>query len=971
MPEFICGQRWINDARLEMGLGTVMATERRTVTIIFHAAEETLTYASENAPLTRVRFAPGDHVTDNNETSLKIESVMERNGLLIYTGTDTAGRRIELQETDLNHRMQLSRPAERLFFGQIDDSKWFDLRYRTLLQLNRLAASDLRGLTGCRTSLIPHQLYIAHEVANRYAPRVLLADEVGLGKTIEAGLILHHQLLTERARRILIIVPESLQFQWLVEMQRRFNLCFKIFDEGRCAALEESTLDTAPERGALTNPFHTEQLILCSLEFLSSLPERARQCRDGEWDLLVVDEAHHLQWSPQDSSPEYQMIETLAAATDGVLLLTATPEQLGKASHFARLRLLDPDRFPDFDAFIKEEAEYEPVANAVEQLLKSGKPDQDALHLLETMVPEGDNLRYLQTLQSASAGSESDTTARRALIDHLLDRHGTGRILFRNTRAVVKGFPQRRVLVSELPTPEAYRASIETSTAVEIEPRKLLTPELLYQSAKKPQQREWTLIDPRIHWLIELLRRNKPEKFLVIASTAATATDLVQALREQAGIHAAVFHEGLSLVERDRAAAFFADRESGSQLLVCSEIGSEGRNFQFARQMVLFDLPLNPDQLEQRIGRLDRIGQGSRISIHIPIMLGSAQQQLFRWYDEGLDAFEHYSGAANAVYAKLKRELVEALQQHNPHIDNLIDATRSLHLQLKEQMHRGRDRLLEYNSCRPRIADDLKQRAQQQQQHSDLPDYMETIFDCFGIDTEDESQDCRIIRPGREMLSGGFPGLPDDGMTLTYDREKALANEDIQFLSWDHPMVRGAMELISSSELGNCAFSAVKYNGAARGLLLMESLYTLDTASSDQLKGSRYLPPTVIRVIVDEDENSHEQTLSHSHILCNQLPIARETAAKVIRAKEKTLREMTCLSQQQGKAQAPEIISNAHQQAQAMLNREVHRLKALSRVNPSVRAEEIRFFEHQLETISTILETASLRLEAVRVLVAV
>ncbi|MBG7601969.1 MAG: RNA polymerase-associated protein RapA [Gammaproteobacteria bacterium] len=975
MPEFIRGQRWINDARLEMGLGTVIATDRRTVTIIFHAAEETLTYASDNAPLTRVRFARGDHISGNDETSLRIESVKERDGLLSYIGRNQSGNSIELHETDLNHRMQLNRPAERLFFGQIDDSKWFDLRYRTLLQQNRLAASDLRGLTGCRTSLIPHQLYIAHEVANRYAPRVLLADEVGLGKTIEAGLILHHQLITERAHRILIIVPESLQFQWLVEMQRRFNLSFKIFDEGRCEALEESTLDTSIDSSlnpnTLTNPFHTEQLVLCSLEFLSRRPERALQCLDGEWDLLVVDEAHHLIWTPLGSSPEYRMIERLAATTKGVLLLTATPEQLGKESHFARLRLLDPERFPDFDAFIKEEADFEPIANAVEQLLESKKPGDATFHLLQEMIPEGDNLRYIQTLQSARTGSEPDTAARSALVEHLLDRHGAGRVLFRNTRAAVKGFPQRRVFASELPLPEAYKTSIEASSPAEVEPRKLLAPELLYQSVKSPEEQQWTLIDPRIHWLIQLLRSHKAEKFLVIASTAATAIDLVHALRDQAGIHAALFHEGLNLVERDRAAAFFADRERGSQLLVCSEIGSEGRNFQFARHMVLFDLPLNPDLLEQRIGRLDRIGQSSCISIHIPILSGSAQQRLFRWYDEGLDAFVHYSAASNAVYVKQKAELVKALQQHNTHFDELVKSARTLHQQFREQMHRGRDRLLEYNSCRPGIADDLKQRALQQHQHSDLPGYMETIFDCFGIDSEDESADCRIIRPGREMLSGGFPGLPDEGMTLTYNREEALANEDIQFLSWDHPLVSGAMELISSSELGNCAFTAVKYAGAARGSLLMESLYTLDTASTDQLRGNRYLPPTIIRVVVDEDGGNHSQRLTHSHILNHQLSVARETATKVIRAKEKALRAMTLVSRQLAGTLAPDIISSAHQQAHKTLRREIHRLKALSQINPSVRPEEIHFFEHQLETITTILESSSLRLEAVRVLVAI
>lgn len=107
---------------------------------------------------------------------------------------------------------------------------------------------------------------------------------------------------------------------------------------------------------------------------------------------------------------------------------------------------------------------------------------------------------------------------------------------------------------------------------------------------------------------------------LVICAKAATALQLEQVLREREGIRAAVFHEGMSIVERDRAAAWFAEEDSGAQVMLCSEIGSEGRNFQFASNPVMFDLPFNPDLLEQRIGRLDRIGQAHDIQIHVPYL---------------------------------------------------------------------------------------------------------------------------------------------------------------------------------------------------------------------------------------------------------------------------------------------------------------------------------------------------------------
>src|SRR5690606_30569118 len=165
--------------------------------------------------------------------------------------------------------------------------------------------------------LIPHQLYIAHEVSSRYAPRVLLSDQVGLGKTIEACLILHRLLVTGSISRVLILVPESLVHQWFIELLRKFNLWFHIFDEERCASLDESAPDG--------NPFLDNQLIICSIEFLANSRKRSQQAISAGWDMLVVDEAHHLEWSLDHVSTEYGIVELLSKESTGLLLLTATP----------------------------------------------------------------------------------------------------------------------------------------------------------------------------------------------------------------------------------------------------------------------------------------------------------------------------------------------------------------------------------------------------------------------------------------------------------------------------------------------------------------------------------------------------------------------------------------------------------------------------------------------------------------------
>lgn len=247
------------------------------------------TYTAEQAPLKRVRFRAGDKVRTRVDQEFLVKEVIEQQGLLIYVGENQ-----RLPEAQLSDRLSLRGPQERLVAGRFDTSAAFELRRRTLDLAHRSRKSPVRGFLGGCIDLIPHQLYIAQEVANRHAARVMLSDEVGLGKTIEACLILHRLLLSGRANRILVLVPESLVHQWFVEMLRRFNVWLHIFDEERCASIE------AGEPGA--NPFLDDQLVLTSISFLAADPRRSAQAVAAGWDVLVVDEAHHLEWS--ESSPQ-------------------------------------------------------------------------------------------------------------------------------------------------------------------------------------------------------------------------------------------------------------------------------------------------------------------------------------------------------------------------------------------------------------------------------------------------------------------------------------------------------------------------------------------------------------------------------------------------------------------------------------------------------------------------------------------
>ena len=166
MASFIAGQRWTSEAEPELGLGTVVRAGEGRVQILFPATGEMRTYASDSAPLKRVRFRVGDTVRTQTDQALIIRSVIERAGRLVYVGENE-----ELPESELSDRMSLQGPESRLFAGCFDSLAEFELRQRTLLLLHRSRKSPVRGFVGGRISLMPHQLYTAQEVASRHAPR--------------------------------------------------------------------------------------------------------------------------------------------------------------------------------------------------------------------------------------------------------------------------------------------------------------------------------------------------------------------------------------------------------------------------------------------------------------------------------------------------------------------------------------------------------------------------------------------------------------------------------------------------------------------------------------------------------------------------------------------------------------------------------------------------------------------------------
>ena len=831
-----------------------------------------------------------------------MDSISDDSGLLTYR----SGAR-GISEAELSDLISFSKPQERLLAGQVDELARFDLRVECLNRRRAMRQSPIRGFAGGRVDLIPHQISIASEVASRMIPRILLADEVGLGKTIEAGLILQRLHLTGRAERVLVVLPPALLNQWFVEMFRRFQMSFSIFDEERCASLDAD--------GA--NPFLDSQLVLCGLDFLTSSPKRAQQAREAGWDLLVVDEAHHLRWTPDKPSPEYQLVESLATSTPSLLLLTATPQQLGMEGHFARLRLLDPDRFGDLNVFLKESDQYESVAKVINSLLEGKKPSDASLF---------NGPRAKAHYEAFVAG---DLSARDQLIATLLDEHGTGRVMFRNTRAALSGFPKRK----------AHLVPLE-SDADEIV--------------------------AKVTWLISLLKDLKKQKVLLICKTRELAEDVLLRLQREIKISAAIFHEGLNLLQRDRNAAFFAD-EDGARILICSEIGSEGRNFQFAHHLVLFDVPDDPELLEQRIGRLDRIGQTSTIHIHVPFLPGSKDGILARWYHEALDAFQKNLTGASQIKDSFQKQIDKISSDYDADaLEKLIAKSAAEKKKISKHLQRGHDRLLELNSCRSEVAKPVIEAIRRQDDDLDFETFFIRVLDHLNVQVEELGLRSYLLKSGASQTAS-LPGLNPEGFMVTFSRARAIAREDIGFITPDHPLVRSALDAVLGVETGNSVFGVWK--SSESNAVFLEVHFVLECIAPSALHADRFLPATPLRVVVDQGLNDVSDDEGFRNASIEKGDVFSLLDTPVFRKKH--LPSMFAKAEAIVAKQKDIIVETAQKQATEQIDREVERLEDLRQINTHVRPSEIEALKSLKSSLNESLQGATIRADALKLVLRV
>jgi superfamily II DNA or RNA helicase len=480
---------------------------------------------------------------------------------------------------------------------------------------------------------LPHQLYALNRAMSRDRIRYLLADEVGLGKTIEAGLVLRELKLRGLVQRVLVVAPKGLVRQWQAEMKLHFGEKFQFVEPSELAAFRQWRNDEE-------NLWRLHDQVICSLDSVKPLEgrrgwsleqlatynrERFEDLISASWDLVIIDEAHRMGGSTEQVA-RYKLGAALAEAAPYLLLLSATPHQ-GKTDQFLRLmQLVDRDAFPDEGSVNQDRV----------------RPFVIRTEKRAAINAEGQPLFQPRITRLQAVAWQARHNAQHRLYEAVTDyvRHGYNQALAAKQRhisflmilmqrlvtsstAAIRTTLERRLAVLEIPQPQASlfesgdiedwneldgQAQIELAVQASGWAKEKAEVEMLLDIARET---EAAGTDAKAEALLELIYKLQQEegnpelKVLVFTEFVPTQAMLTSFL-ESRGFSVAQLNGGMDLDARTKAQQAFS---RDVRLLISTDAGGEGLNLQFCHVIVNFDMPWNPMRLEQRIGRVDRIGQ--------------------------------------------------------------------------------------------------------------------------------------------------------------------------------------------------------------------------------------------------------------------------------------------------------------------------------------------------------------------------
>ncbi len=746
-------------------------------------------------------------------------------------------------------------PEEALRDSDLGHTKLYGLRIQALYLRHAYRYDALAGLSNARIEPAFHQVMVALRVLSKSRPRMILADEVGLGKTIEAGLILKELRARQLVERVLIVVPASLQWQWQQELRSKFNEHFDVLDG--------ALLKSLSKRGG--NPWRRRGNVITSLS-LARRKTHAELIVEAGWDLVVFDEAHRVRRSLHgkrvSATLGYQLADELKETVDGMLLLTATPMQLHPYELYSLIELVEPglcDSFEQYEQNRHQLPRLAEIARNIQQwdILAEAQQNQ----LKEFFQSHGFDLNKTEGRELALAALEHKHPFTRTMIrnkkadvggftkrqpelisvqleddelelyqdisSYLRDQYNMAQIsqqraigflmvnyqkMLASSSNAVRTALKRRIikLSAKLGLERDSVADIDNTRTIPGDPRELSTTieannfRLLSTDAKSIQaeiavlhelvSRLGMIRDSKAKALVRIMVQDVPpqEKVIVFTQFLETQHFLRQTLRHH-GYEVEVFNGRMNQQQKDDAVLRFRRR---SQVLIATEAGGEGRNFQFAHVMVNYDLPWNPMKVEQRIGRLDRIGQKRDVIIYNLACKGTIEERILDVLHNRIRLFEESVGSLDPILGTVEDDIRSlAFDEAADSSGQLEEIEAGLERRVRQARMLEREKqhlVLDATTFRRDQANSLVEE-RTMAGPSDLQSYMERTLRYFGgrlTHHPDGGVGVYLSQDLERRL-----GAKERSYRGVFDYREALKREDLEFLAFGQDLVDSIVDL--------------------------------------------------------------------------------------------------------------------------------------------------------------------------------
>ncbi|MBN2402909.1 MAG: DEAD/DEAH box helicase family protein [Spirochaetes bacterium] len=712
--------------------------------------------------------------------------------------------------------------------------------------------NKLLSLSNSRTRILAHQVESTHRVVNSLNQRFLMADEVGLGKTIEAGLVIKEFVFRYGYKRILIVCPASLVMQWQNELQSKFNESFAIMDRHALKRLRKTA-------GESSNPWLVHDKLICSLDFIKSVSHKEELAKTG-WDVIVIDEAHRLRRDDLKTTLAYNVAEILADTTRSFLLLTATPFRGKLEELYYLIYLIDRNLLGPFQTFYNTYCLGDCDLTSLRQRLSSviirrtkkeigGFTSRHAKTIRFEFFPEERILydattnyvieeynRAMQTenraigfvmtvfqklLDSSTQALLSALVKRKAHLSYLAD-HNNEEIM--RNKLIEKRVPE----FNDIDDPEDVDEISDTiqKTLNEIKEEIVILDNLirLAQSVTRNKKGE------KLREMILKLKKGKCKKVLIFTQFRTTQAYLKDIL---ADFKVEIFNGSMDKEKKEEAILNFKEK---ADILISTEAGGEGRNLQFCNVLINYDLPWSPLKIEQRIGRIHRFGQPDDVYIYNFSTKDTVAERILAVLTKKLKLFEESIGTPDILLGQIEEELNlssifmkmaagrAGTRKVYSEIDSKLKAARESYEKLNELAIAQR---MDFNY------DEYYKITLQEREYSNKR--IETFINTL---RENACVDKYLGRKGR--LSRCYPvkELPDGTKPIkkqgTFDSDRALDNENLEFLAFGNPIIDRLVNLCLENDFGGyTGIKAIRYKKKLSGMIFFY-IINFNSVSSQQ-----------------------------------------------------------------------------------------------------------------------------------------